>query len=87
MLRLMRDHATSWIIKILLGEIEFSVLKRQGLKHRVGSIEELEQQVSEWYRERNRNLKSVDWQLSALVPIIPFFGILTVDNCKIMPIR
>ncbi len=47
MLRLMRDHATSWIIKILLGEIEFSVLKRQGLKHRVGSIEELEQQVSE----------------------------------------
>jgi hypothetical protein len=45
-----------------IAEIELSVLTRQGLRHRVGNKEELEQRITEWYEERNRNLKTVDWQ-------------------------
>lgn len=45
-----------------IAEIELSVLTRQGLKQRIGSKEELERQTAEWYKERNRNMKGVDWQ-------------------------
>lgn len=45
-----------------IAEIELSILTRQGLKDRVGSKEELERQIIEWYKERNMNLKTVDWQ-------------------------
>jgi len=45
-----------------IAEIELSVLTRQGLKRRAGNKEELEQRITEWYEERNRNLKTVDWQ-------------------------
>lgn len=48
-----------------IAEIELSVLTRQGLKRRVGNKKELEQQITEWYEERNRNLKTVDWQFRA----------------------
>jgi hypothetical protein len=36
-----------------IAEIELSVLTGQGLKSRVGNKEELEQQVTDWYKERN----------------------------------
>ena len=45
-----------------IAEIELSVLTRQGIKPRVGNKEELEQQITEWYEERNRNESKVDWQ-------------------------
>ncbi|MGE0082851.1 MAG: IS630 family transposase [Desulfococcaceae bacterium] len=45
-----------------IAEIELSVLTRQALKRRVGNKDELEQRITEWYEERNRNLKTVDWQ-------------------------
>ncbi len=45
-----------------IAEIELSVLTRQGLKHRVGNKEESERQVIDWYNERNRNMRTVDWQ-------------------------
>ncbi len=45
-----------------IAEIELSILTRQGLKNRVESKEELERLIIEWYKERNRNMKTVDWQ-------------------------
>jgi len=42
--------------------IELSVLTRQGLKDRIENKEESERLIIEWYRERNRNIKTVDWQ-------------------------
>jgi hypothetical protein len=45
-----------------IAEIELSVLTRQGLRQRIGNKEESERQTAEWYKERNRNMKGVDWQ-------------------------
>lgn len=45
-----------------IAEIELSILTRQGLRARVESKEELECRIIEWYKERNRNMKTVDWQ-------------------------
>lgn len=45
-----------------IAEIEISILTRQGLQQRVGNKEELKRQVAEWYKERNRNMRTVDWQ-------------------------
>ena len=45
-----------------VAECELSVLKRQGIAPRVGSIQELQQQVQAWYEQRNQKESKVDWQ-------------------------
>jgi len=62
-----------------IAEIELSVLARQCLKRRVGTINELNNQMNLWSTSRNASQKSVDWQyttkdarvhLKRLYPII-----------------
>jgi hypothetical protein len=53
-------HA-SWLN---IAEIEFSVLSRQCLNQRIPSKEILEQEVSSWVLQRNKNSKKVDWQFT-----------------------
>ena len=48
--------------RLNIAETGPGILTRQGLKDRVGSKEELEGQITEWYEERNRNMKTADWQ-------------------------
>jgi hypothetical protein len=43
-------------------EIELSVLVRQCLRRRLGSIEELRTGVEAWCEKRNRLEASVDWR-------------------------
>ena len=45
-----------------IAECELSVLKRQGIAPRVGSIEELGKQVQDWYEQRNKKESKVNWQ-------------------------
>jgi len=45
-----------------IAECELSVLTRQGLKQRVADKETLQQQVNNWYQQRNENQKKVNWQ-------------------------
>ena len=47
-----------------IAECELSILTRQGLKTRVATRQELEQQVSDWYEQRNDQRKKVDWQFT-----------------------
>jgi hypothetical protein len=47
-----------------IAECELSVLTRQGLKQRVANKETLEQQVNDWYRQRNHKQKKVNWQFT-----------------------
>lgn len=47
-----------------IAECELSVLTRQGLRERVPDKETLQQQVDNWYKQRNMNQKKVDWQFT-----------------------
>jgi transposase len=47
-----------------IAEIELSVLKRQGLDHRIPSKEKLIEQVEAFQNQRNNNFKKVNWQFS-----------------------
>lgn len=47
-----------------MAEIEIGVLKRQGLKNRIASKEELVDQVHKFEQQRNRQFKKVDWQFT-----------------------
>ena len=50
----------SWID---IAEIELSALTNQCLsKRRIGSIDELNEEMMSWYSERNLSQKGVDWQ-------------------------
>lgn len=49
----------SWLNTI---EIEFSVLERQCLDRRIGTLGELRNEVGLWERERNQTGAKVDWQ-------------------------
>lgn len=47
-----------------MAECELSVLTRQGLKERVADKQTLEQQLNNWYRQRNHKQKKVNWQFT-----------------------
>lgn len=47
-----------------IAEIELSVLARQCLNRYVGSSEELQLLLRQWYRERNAKQSAVDWQFT-----------------------
>jgi hypothetical protein len=47
-----------------MAEIELSVLSRQCLSERMGSLESLERQVGAWQQRRNAAKCVVDWQFS-----------------------
>lgn len=49
----------SWLNAI---EIEFSVVGRQCLDRRMGSLDLLRREISTWENERNQRLVKVDWQ-------------------------
>lgn len=53
-------HA-SWLN---LAEIELSVLCRQSLQRHIGSIEQLQQIIQQWYSQRNLKSSVVDWQFT-----------------------
>ena len=53
-------HA-SWLD---MAEIELSVLSRQCLDRRIGSQQELEQEVRAWQEARNRDATRIDWQFT-----------------------
>ena len=63
--RLMEFHYTpkhgSWLNQV---EIEFSVMARQCLDRRIGSIEELESQVSAWVEDRNKLAPKINWSFT-----------------------
>jgi len=44
-----------------MAEIELSVLSRQCLDRRIGSIEELRKEVAAWQGARNRGQSKIDW--------------------------
>ena len=48
------------------AEIEFSALARQCLNRRIGSLEELERQVSFWVSERNQRAVKVHWSFTVV---------------------
>lgn len=45
-----------------MAEIELSVLGRQCLDRRIGSMEELQKEVAAWQGARNRKQGAIDWQ-------------------------
>ncbi len=47
-----------------VAELEFSVLSRQGLPHRVSSREVCEQKVKQWVAARNKASVTIDWQFT-----------------------
>ena len=47
-----------------VAEIELSVLSRQCLNRRIGSTEELKQELAAWQKERNANRAAVSWHLA-----------------------
>ncbi len=47
-----------------VAEIELSVLSRQCLNRRIGSPEELKQELAAWQEERNTNRAVVSWRLT-----------------------
>lgn len=53
-------HA-SWLNII---EIDFSVLTRQCLDRRIGSIEVLEREILAWVEQRNRSGQCIEWQFT-----------------------
>jgi DDE superfamily endonuclease len=52
---------SSWLN---MAELELSVLSRQCLNRRIGSMAELERAVKAWVRARNKARVTVDWQFS-----------------------
>jgi len=51
----------SWLNAV---ELEFAALSRQCLNHRIGSIEELREEVEAWVERRNRTGQGVDWRFT-----------------------
>jgi len=47
-----------------MAEIELSVLQRQGLSDRIGSLEQMRREVSAWTRRRNAEIRRIDWQFT-----------------------
>jgi hypothetical protein len=47
-----------------MAEIEFSVLSRQCLDHRIGDAETLRNETQAWTQQRNAACKSIDWQFT-----------------------
>jgi hypothetical protein len=47
-----------------VAEIELSVLSRQCLDRRIGSMDELEKEVAAWVEERNERQVEVNWQFT-----------------------
>lgn len=47
-----------------IAELEFSVLSRQGLSHRVSSRAICEQHVKQWVQMRNANSVTIDWHFT-----------------------
>jgi hypothetical protein len=47
-----------------IAEIELSVMTKQCLGRRIGTIEALQSEVSAWESKRNAGIKSVDWQFT-----------------------
>ena len=47
-----------------MAEIEIGILKRQGLKERISSKEELVEQVKQFENQRNQQFKKVNWQFT-----------------------
>jgi hypothetical protein len=45
-----------------MAEIEFSALSRQCLNRRIGTIEELENEIRAWERDRNAEMVKCNWQ-------------------------
>lgn len=45
-----------------IAEIELGLLSRQCLDRRIGTVEELKQEVRAWQRQRNSACGTVDWQ-------------------------
>ena len=54
-------HA-SWLNAV---EVEFSVLSRQILNVRIGSMEEMQVKLKQWQKQRNRQWKKMDWQFTS----------------------
>ena len=51
----------SWLNMI---EIEFAALSKQCLDRRIGSIEELEEEVKIWTAERNKQAVKIQWEFT-----------------------
>lgn len=47
-----------------MAEIELSVMQRQCLDRRIGSADEMEQEIQAWQNDRNERLVGVNWQFS-----------------------
>lgn len=47
-----------------MAEIELSVLSRQNFNRRIGTVEEMERELSAWLEERNRFCAKIDWQFT-----------------------
>jgi len=47
-----------------IAEIELSLLTRQCLRQRVPDMKTLQRKAQAWYKKRNENQKSVDWQFT-----------------------
>jgi transposase len=48
-----------------MAEIELNVLNNHGLSDRIPTIEEARQQATDWYDERNRCKRKIDWQFTS----------------------
>jgi hypothetical protein len=48
-----------------MAEIELSALARQCLSHRIGTQEELEQEVHAWQLRRNAEAITVNWRFTS----------------------
>jgi hypothetical protein len=48
-----------------MAEIELSVLSRQCLAQRIGSLSRLTREVTAWTQARNASATTVDWQFTA----------------------
>lgn len=47
-----------------MAEIELSVLKGQCLGRRIGNLESMKTEVATWEKDRNNNVKKIDWQFT-----------------------
>lgn len=47
-----------------MAEIEIGILKRQGLRKRIASKNELIEQVQKFQQQRNTQVKKVNWQFT-----------------------
>jgi transposase len=47
-----------------MAEIELSVLKGQCLGRRIGNMESMKTEVATWEKDRNNNVKKIDWQFT-----------------------